>query len=66
MLKIVTMKPDKTIFDELGNDRAAEAAADSRAEADARAGRLISHEGMARWLKSWGTGKRAPKPIAGD
>ena len=34
MLKIAAMKPDKTIFDELGNDRAAEAAADSRAEAD--------------------------------
>jgi predicted transcriptional regulator len=60
------MKPDKTIFEELAEDPAAEAAADARAEADVRAGRLISHEGMTRWLKTWGTGKRAPKPTAGD
>ena len=60
------MKPDKSIFDELAGDPAAETAADSRAEADVRAGRLISHEGMTRWLKSWGTGKRAPKPTPGD
>jgi len=60
------MKLDKTIFEELAEDPAAEAAADARAEADVRAGRLISHEGMTRWLKTWGTGKRAPKPTAGD
>ncbi len=60
------MKPDKTIFDDLGDDPATEAAADARAEADVRAGRLISHDGMTRWFKSWGTGKRAPKPIVGD
>lgn len=60
------MKLDKTIFEELADDPAAEAAADARAEADVLAGRLISHAGMTRWLKSWGTNKRAPKPIAGD
>ncbi len=60
------MKIDKTIFDELATNRDAEAAADARAEADVLAGRLISHEGMTRWLKSWGTGKRAPKPTTSD
>ena len=60
------MKPDTTIFEELAGDSAAEAAADARAESDVRVGRLISHEGVTRWLKTWGTGKRAPKPTAGD
>ena len=60
------MKLDKTIIEELGDDPASEAAADARADADARAGRLIDHGAMTRWLRSWGTGKRAPKPTAGD
>ena len=60
------MKPDKSIFDELGDDPKSETAADARAEADARAGRLIDHGAMTRWLRSWGTGERAPKPTAGD
>lgn len=60
------MKPDKTIIEELGDDPAAEASADARAEADVRAGRLISHGAMTSWLKTWGTGKRAPTPTTGD
>ena len=60
------MKLDKTIIEELGDDPASEAAADARADADARAGRLIDHGAMTRWLRSWGTGERAPKPTAGD
>ena len=64
------MKPDKTIFDELADvpaiGHSAEAAADARAEGDVRAGRLISHQAMTRWLKSWGKAERLPKPIAGD
>ena len=60
------MKLDKTIFEELAGDPAGESAAEVRAEADVQAGRLISHKAMTRWLKSWGTGKRAPKPTAGD
>lgn len=50
----------------LFEDPEAEAAADARAEADVREGRLISHAAMTRWLKSWGLGKRLPKPVAGD
>ena len=64
--KLATMKLDKTIFEELGDDPAVEAAADTRADDDARQGRLISHEAMTRWLKSWGTARRAPKPAPAD
>jgi len=60
------MKPDKSIFDELGDDPKSETAADARAEADARAGRLVGHDAMKRWLKTWGTANRAPKPTAGE
>ena len=60
------MKLDKTIFEELADDPAVEAAADVRAEADVRAGRLISHQAMTRWLKSWGSVKRSAKPTVGD
>ena len=48
------------------DDPEAEAAADARAEADLREGRSISHGAMVRWLTSWGSGKRLPKPVAGD
>lgn len=44
----------------------AEAAADARADADVRAGRLISHEAVRRWLASWGSGKPTPRPRIGD
>ena len=39
------------------SDPGAEASADARAEADARAGRLISHSAVRRWLESWGSAK---------
>jgi predicted transcriptional regulator len=34
-------------------DLAVEAAADARAEADVRAGRLIDHNTVKRWIASW-------------
>jgi hypothetical protein len=40
--------------------------AEARAEADVRAGRLISHEAVRRWLSSWGSAKRLPRPRPGD
>ena len=54
------MKHIPSLFD----DPEAEAAADARAETDLRDGRLISHGAMTRWLTSWGSGKRLPKPVA--
>lgn len=44
----------------------AEAEAEARAEADVAEGRLISHAAVRRWLASWGTGARLPRPQVGD
>jgi predicted transcriptional regulator len=47
-------------------DESAEAAADARAEADYRAGRVISHAAMTRWLRSWGDPDELPRPRCGE
>jgi predicted transcriptional regulator len=52
--------PEPSIFDEI--DEQAEAAADARAEADYRAGRVVDHEAMKAWLLSWGTPDELPPP----
>lgn len=54
------MSRERALFDT--SDPAAEAAADARAEADAAAGRVVSHSAVRRWLASWGTGARLPRP----
>ncbi|OWJ63988.1 CopG family transcriptional regulator [Inquilinus limosus] len=41
---------------------AAKRAAIREGIASADAGRLVPHEEVRRWLLSWGTGKRLPKP----
>jgi predicted transcriptional regulator len=56
------MSRERALFD--SNDPAAEAAADARAEADAAAGRVVSHSAVRRWLASWGSGARLPRPRA--
>jgi predicted transcriptional regulator len=56
------MKSEKSLFD----SPEAEARSEARAEADVRAGRLISHEAVRRWLSSWGSAKRLPRPRVGD
>ena len=58
------MAREKTLFE--GTDPLAEAAADARAEADVAAGRLIGHAAVKRWLASWGSGARLPRPRVGD
>jgi predicted transcriptional regulator len=58
------MKIEPAIFDELDDE--AEAAADARAEADVAAGRVVSHEAVSRWLKSWADGSPIPTPKSGD
>jgi predicted transcriptional regulator len=58
------MSREKTLFDE--QDPSAEAAADARADADAKAGRLISHDAVRRWIASWGGAKPLPRPNVGD
>jgi len=58
------MKAERPLFETA--DPKAEAAADARAEADVRAGRLISHQAVRRWLTSWGSAKPTPRPRTGD
>lgn len=54
------MKPEPSLFDEI------DAEADERAmlegEADADAGRVVPHEEVAAWLKTWGTPDEKPAP----
>jgi predicted transcriptional regulator len=56
------MTAEKSLFD----SPEAEARAEARAEADVAAGRLISHGAVRRWLQSWGSAKRLPRPRVGD
>lgn len=58
------MMIEPAIFDE--TDDAAEAAADARAEADVADGRVVSHEAVSRWLKSWSDGETTPAPTSSD
>lgn len=58
------MTREKALFET--SDPAAEAAADARADADVRAGRLISHDAVQRWLASWGTKTLLPRPRVED
>lgn len=58
------MAQERSLFDR--SDAAAEAEADARADADVAEGRLIGHGAVRRWLASWGSGARLPRPRAGD
>ena len=51
----------KTIFDEIDED--AEARAIAEAEADVAAGRVVRHEEVVKWLRSWGTPDELPCPV---
>lgn len=54
------MKAERAIFESV--DPAAEAAADARAEADIRAGRVVDHADVAAWLAAWGDARRKGRP----
>lgn len=56
--------PEPSIFDEI--DAEAEERAIREGEADADAGRVISHEAVRRWLLSWGTPNELPPPKCGE
>jgi predicted transcriptional regulator len=43
-------------------DDSAEARAIEQAEADVSAGRLVPHDEVVKWLKSWGTADELPCP----
>ena len=52
--------PETTLFDTSDDD--AEARAVSDAEAQVAAGKIISHDAVRRWLKSWGKADELPPP----
>lgn len=60
----VGMGDEKSLFD--SPDADADAKSDARAEEDVKAGRLISHDAVRRWLKTWGSAKPLPRPRVGD
>jgi predicted transcriptional regulator len=51
-------EPEPSIFDEPDPD--ADEQAMREGEADADAGRVVSHEKVAKWLATWGTPKEKP------
>jgi predicted transcriptional regulator len=51
----------KTIFDGINED--AEARAIAEAEADVAAGRVVPHDEVVRWLRSWGAPDELPCPV---
>jgi predicted transcriptional regulator len=55
------MAKTKTIFDEI--DENAEARAIAEAEADVAAGRVVPHDEVVKWLRSWGTPAELPCPV---
>ena len=54
------MAPTKTTFD---SEEEAEARAIAQVEADIDAGRVVSHEEVVKWLRSWGTPNELPCPV---
>ena len=58
--KLPTMKVEPA--ESLKRDREAEAASLARARADIKAGRMVDHDEVAKWLKTWGTEHEQPMP----
>lgn len=56
--------PDFLFFDEVDEEEDERRIAE--ADADIAAGRVISHEAMLRWIKSWGTPDELPPPQCGE
>ncbi len=62
MTKPRPSEDEPSIFDEI--DEEAERLADERAEADVKAGRVVPHEKVVEWLKTWGKPDRPPPPYS--
>ncbi len=54
------MPTTKSIFDEI--DEEEEERAIAEAEAALKEGRVVPHEEVVKWLKSWGTPNELPRP----
>ena len=55
------MAEPESIFEDI--DEASEANSIAEAEADVAAGRIVPHEQVVEWLKSWGTPDELPAPL---
>jgi predicted transcriptional regulator len=55
------MAKPKAIFDEI--DTEAESRAIAEAEADVAADRVVPHEDVVKWLRSWGKPDELPCPV---
>lgn len=55
---------DADLFDEI--DEEADRASFERGLADLKAGRVVSHEAVMRWVASWGTDNPLPRPKCGE
>ncbi len=55
-------EPEEDLFDTVDEEH--ERLADERAEADVAAGRVVPHEKVVEWLKTWGTAERTPAPYS--
>lgn len=53
-------KAERSIFHEA--DPEAETQDAAEAEADVVAGRVIPHDEVARWMRTWGTAEEGPPP----
>lgn len=54
------MKPELSIFDQVDDEADERAMREGEAAADA--GRVVPHEEVAAWLKTWGTPDETPAP----
>jgi predicted transcriptional regulator len=57
------VQPESSFIED--SDTATEAAALKAAEADVASGRVISHDAMLAWLRSWGMPDELPPPECG-
>lgn len=57
-----TLEP--SIFEQIDDD--AETRALQEAAAALAAGRVVSHEAVTHWLRSWGTPNELPRPKCGE
>ena len=55
------MAEPKSLFEDIDDEIEAKAIAE--AEADVAAGRVVPHEAVVKWLKSWGTAHELPAPL---
>ncbi len=64
--KEMSEEPGVFDFEEISTDDAELDAATLRGLADIEAGRVVSHEAVLRWVKSWGAADELPPPKCGD